>query len=245
MKFALVTGAGSGIGRAAAHALMGAGWHVTLVGRRQDALAETAQAAPEQATILPGDVGVPAEVDRIFAEHAARHGRLDLLFNNAGRGAPAVPLDELPVETFLDTVAVNLVGSVLCARAAFGQMRRQVPQGGRIINNGSLSAYVPRPHSVPYSTTKHAITGLTRCLALDGRVYGIAAGQLDIGNAVTPLTERMTDGVLQADGHLAPEPRMDVAQAGAAVLHMANQPPGANVLFMTVMATDMPFVGRG
>lgn len=245
MKFALVTGAGSGIGRAASHALMGAGWHVTLVGRRQDALAETALAAPDRATILSGDVGVPAEVERIFADHAARHTRLDLLFNNAGRGAPAVPLDELPVDTFLDTVAVNLIGSVLCARAAFGLMRRQDPQGGRIINNGSLSAYVPRPHSVPYTTTKHAITGLTRCLALDGRPYGIAAGQIDIGNAATDLTLRMTDGVLQADGHLAPEPRMDVTQAGAAVLHMASLPPGANVLFMTVMATNMPFAGRG
>lgn len=243
MKFALVTGAGSGIGRAAAHALMGAGWHVTLVGRRADALTETAGSGP--ATVLAGDVGVPAEVDRIFAAHRARHGRLDLLFNNAGRGAPAVPIDELPVDTFLDTVAVNLIGSVLCARAAFGIMRHQDPQGGRIINNGSLSAYVPRPHSIPYSTTKHAITGLTRCLALDGRAYGIAAGQLDIGNAVTPLTERMAEGVLQANGDLAPEPRMDVAQAGAAVLHMANQPPGANVLFMTVMATTMPFTGRG
>ncbi len=245
MKFAVVTGAGSGIGRAAAHALMGAGWHVTLVGRRADALTETAALAPDHATVLPGDVSDPADIARVFAAHQAQHGRLDLLFNNAGRGAPAVPIDELPVEAFLDTVAVNLVGSVLCARAAFGLMRHQDPQGGRIINNGSLSAYVPRPHSIPYSTTKHAITGLTRCLALDGRVYGIAAGQLDIGNAVTPLTERMTEGVLQADGHLAPEPRMDVAQAGAAVLHMASQPPGANVLFMTVMATTMPFTGRG
>ncbi len=243
MKFALVTGAGSGIGRAAAHALMYAGWHVTLVGRRPDALQKTAGSG--QATVLAGDVGVPAEVERIFATHAAQHGRLDLLFNNAGRSAPAVPIDELPVETFLDTVAVNLIGSVLCARAAFGLMRRQDPQGGRIINNGSLSAYVPRPHSIPYSTTKHAITGLTRCLALDGRPYGIAAGQIDIGNAMTPLTERMNDGVPQADGRMAVEPRMDVSQAGAAVLHMANQPPGANVLFMTVMATAMPYTGRG
>lgn len=240
-----MTGAGSGIGRAVAERLMGAGWHVSLVGRRVDALDATAATHPDQATVLPGDVGVPAEIERVFAAHEAAYGRIDLLFNNAGRGAPAVPLDELAVTAFLDTVAVNLVGSVLCARAAFGLMRRQVPGGGRIINNGSISAYAPRPHSVPYTTTKHAITGLTRCLALDGRPYGIMAGQIDIGNAATELTDRMAAGVLQADGRLVPEPRMDVSHAADAVLHMASLPPGANVLFMTVMAASMPFVGRG
>ena len=241
----MVTGAGSGIGRATAAALMGAGWHVTLVGRRVEALHATAALHAGRATVLPGDIGQPAEVERIFAAQHAQHGRLDLLFNNAGRGAVAVPIDELAVEDLLDTIQVNLTGSILCARAAFGLMRRQEPQGGRIVNNGSISAHAPRPHSIPYTTTKHAITGLTKCLALDGRAYGIAAGQIDIGNAATELTDRMVAGVLQSDGRLAAESRMDVSHAAAAVLHMASLPPGANVLFMTVMATSMPFVGRG
>ena len=245
MKYALVTGAGSGIGRAAALALMHAGWHVTLVGRREDALQETATLHEGGATVLAGDITQPQTVEYIFAAQQAQHGRLDLLFNNAGRGTAAVPIDELAVDDLLDTIAVNLTGSILCARAAFALMRRQTPQGGRIINNGSISATAPRPHSIPYTTTKHAISGLTKCLALDGRAYGIAAGQIDIGNAVTELTARMVGGVLQADGRLAPEARMDVAHAAAAVLHMASLPPEANVLFMTVMATAMPFVGRG
>ena len=245
MKYALVTGAGSGIGRATALALMHAGWHVTLVGRREDALQETAALHEGGATVLAGDITQPQMVEHIFAAQQAQHGRLDLLFNNAGRGTAAVPIDELAVDDLLDTIAVNLTGSILCARAAFALMRRQTPQGGRIINNGSISATAPRPHSIPYTTTKHAISGLTKCLALDGRAYGIAAGQIDIGNAVTELTARMVGGVLQADGRLVPEARIDVAHAAAAVLHMASLPPEANVLFMTVMATAMPFVGRG
>ena len=246
MKIALVTGAGSGVGRSTALALVEAGWTVALVGRRRDALEQTAALAhPEQTFVLPGDVSQPAEVDRIFAELEKTYGRLDLLFNNAGMGAPPLPIDELPVETWMEVVGVNLTGSYLCARAAFGLMRRQTPGGGRIINNGSISAHTPRPRSTPYTATKHAITGLTKCLSLDGRPYNIAAGQIDIGNAATEMTDRMTRGVPQANGTDMVEPRMDATHVANAVVHMASLPLEANVLFMTVMASAMPFVGRG
>ena len=243
-RIALVTGAGSGVGRATAVSLMAAGWTVGLVGRRADALEETA-AMGSTALVLPADVSQPAEVDAVFATLEAGHGRLDLLFNNAGMGAPAVPVDELSVEQWMAVVAVNLTGSFLCARAAFGLMRRQSPQGGRIINNGSVSSHAPRPFSAPYTATKHAITGLTRSLSLDGRAYDIACGQIDIGNAATPMTERMTRGVPQANGSTMVEPRMDTQVVADAVVHMASLPLEANVQFMTVMATKMPFIGRG
>ena len=245
-KIALVTGAGSGVGRAAALALAGAGWNVGLVGRRVDALQETAslgQAA--QFLVLPADVSQPAAVDRAFATLEQRWGRLDALFNNAGTGTPAMTVDELSVEQWLGVVAVNLTGSYLCARAAFALMRRQRPGGGRIINNGSVSAHVPRPGSAPYTTTKHAITGLTKSLALDGRPFDIVASQIDIGNAITPMTERMTKGVPQPDGTMMVEPRMDVRHVGDMVAHIAGMPLDANVQFVTVMATKMPFIGRG
>ena len=241
---ALVTGAGSGVGRDTAVALMAVGWTVALVGRRAEALHETA-AMGGSAMVLPADVSQPAEVDRAFAELEAAHGRLDLLFNNAGMGAPAVPVDELSVDQWMAVVGVNLTGSFLCARAAFGLMRRQTPQGGRIINNGSVSAHAPRPFSAPYTATKHAITGLTKSLSLDGRAFDIACGQIDIGNAATPMTERMTRGVPQANGTTMVEPRMDPQVVAEAVVHMASLPLEANVQFMTVMATKMPFVGRG
>ena len=245
MKIAVVTGAGSGVGRATAQTLMRHGWTVALIGRREAPLHETAAGAPAQAMVLPADVSQPAEVDRVFATIEQAHGRVDFLFNNAGSGAPPLPIDELPVETWMSVVGVNLNGAYLCARAAFGIMRRQTPQGGRIVNNGSISAHAPRPRSTPYTATKHAITGLTKCLALDGRPYNIACGQIDIGNAATPMTERMTAGVPQANGTTMIEPRMDSQHVADSVLHMAQLPLDANVLFMTVMATQMPFVGRG
>ncbi len=244
-RIALVTGAGSGVGRASAQALLGAGWTVALVGRRADALEATAASSPERCLVVPADVSQPAEVDAAFAKVEAAFGRLDLLFNNAGMGAPAVPIDELPVEQWMAVVGVNLTGSFLCARAAFGLMRRQQPGGGRIINNGSISAYAPRPFSAPYTATKHAITGLTKSLSLDGRAYDIACGQIDIGNAATEMTDRMTRGVLQANGATMVEPRMDPQHVADAVVHMASLPPDANIQFVTVMATKMPFVGRG
>ena len=245
-KIALVTGAGSGVGRAAAAGLMRAGWTVALVGRRADALRETAAlSGPEQSLVLPADVSQPGEVDGVFAQAEARFGRLDLLFNNAGRGTPAVTPDELEVDLWMQVVAVNLTGSFLCARAAFGLMRRQAPQGGRIINNGSISAHAPRPGSVAYTSTKHAITGLTRSLSLDGRRFGIACGQIDIGNAATEMTERMTAGVPQANGSMMVEPRMDVRHVADTLVLMAGMPLDANVQFVTVMATEMPFIGRG
>jgi NAD(P)-dependent dehydrogenase (short-subunit alcohol dehydrogenase family) len=244
---ALVTGAGSGVGRAAALALLGGGWKAALLGRRRDALEETAAqaGAGAEVLILPCDVSDPVAVDAAFAASVDKFGRLDLLFNNAGTNAPAKPIDELSVEEWSSVIAVNLHGAFLCARAAFAQMRRQDPQGGRIINNGSISAHVPRPGSVPYTTSKHAITGLTRCLSLDGRPFNIACGQIDIGNAASPMTERMVDGVPQADGSRRPEPRMDVNHVGQAVLNMANLPLETNVQFITIMATKMPFIGRG
>ena len=248
-RVALVTGAGSGIGRACALALHAAGYHVVLAGRRLDALAQTiAQAGTGSAAQLlavPTDVGDPASVKALFAKTEQAFGRLDLLFNNAGMGAPAVPMEELSYEQWKAVVDVNLTGPFLCTQAAIRLMKSQSPQGGRIINTGSISAYAPRPFSAPYTATKHAISGLTRSTALDCRRYNIACGQIDIGNAATEMTERMAAGVIQADGSTKVEPRMNVKHVADAVVHMASLPLDANVLFMTVMATNMPFVGRG
>lgn len=239
----LVTGAGSGIGRATAQAFIAAGWRVALLGRRRAALEETAGAG--EALVLPADAGVPEEVDAAFAEVARVWGRLDVLFNNAGISVPAAPIDEIAVEDWLRLSQVNITGMFLCARAAFGLMRRQDPQGGRIINNGSISAHVPRPGSVPYTMSKHAVTGLTKTLALDGRRFDIACGQIDIGNALTDMAAKFTQGVPQADGSVRVEPVMDVAHVADAVLHMAGLPLSVNVPFLTIMARDMPYVGRG
>lgn len=247
-KIALVTGAGSGIGRAAALALHAAGYAVVLAGRRAAPLEETARLAQHaERTLLPvpTDVSDPASVRALFARIVEAFGRLDLLFNNAGIAAPSVPLEELTYEQWSAVVGVNLSGAFLCAQEAIRLMKAQRPRGGRIINNGSLSAHVPRPHSAPYTATKHAITGLTRCIALDGRGYDVACGQIDVGNAATEMTEGMAAGVPQANGTTMVEPRMDVRHVAEAVLYMANLPLDANVLFMTVMATEMPFVGRG
>jgi NAD(P)-dependent dehydrogenase (short-subunit alcohol dehydrogenase family) len=242
---ALVTGAGTGVGRATARALAGAGWRVALAGRREGPLAETAAALEGDALVLPCDVADPAQVEAMMAAIVSRWGRLDLLFNNAGRGFKAATIDETPVEEWLDVVRVNLTGSFLCARAAFAQMRRQSPQGGRIINNGSVSAQAPRPGSVAYTATKHAITGLTKSLSLDGRPFDIACGQVDIGNALTEMAQAMTVGVPQADGSVRAEPTMDPEDVARTVLHMASLPLSANIPFVTVMATKMPLVGRG
>jgi NAD(P)-dependent dehydrogenase (short-subunit alcohol dehydrogenase family) len=246
-KIALVTGAGTGVGKATASTLVAHGWTVVFVGRRREPLdaAVTAAGAPDRAIAMSCDISDAKQVDGLFAEVKARFGRLDLLFNNAGMSYKSVMIDEIPVEAWNDVVGVNLTGSFLCARAAFGMMRRQSPRGGRIINNGSVSAYAPRPGSVPYTATKHAITGLTKTLALDGRPFDIACGQIDIGNALTEMAAPMTKGVPQANGTIAPDATMDVQHVADAVLHMASLPLGANVLFMTVMATKMPYVGRG
>ena len=247
-KIALVTGAGSGIGRAATLALLRAGYTVVLAGRRLDALERTiaeAEVPASQALAIPTDVGDAAAVAALFDETREAFGRLDLLFNNAGIGAPPVPLEDVTVAQWNAVVAVNLTGPFLCTQAAFRLMKSQTPMGGRIINNGSISAHAPRPYSAPYTATKHAITGLTRSTALDGRPYHIACGQIDIGNAATEMTAKMKAGVRQADGETAVEPTMDVENVAQAVLYMAGLPLDANVLFMTVMATDMPFVGRG
>jgi NAD(P)-dependent dehydrogenase (short-subunit alcohol dehydrogenase family) len=247
-KIALVTGAGSGIGRASALALLAAGYHVVLAGRRVDALRETATLAGEasaRALPVPTDLTQPAAVQALFETVRTTYGRLDLLFNNAGMGAPAVPMDELTWEQWKAVVDVNLNAVFLCTQQAFKLMRHQSPRGGRIINNGSISAHVPRPFSGPYTATKHAITGLTRATSLDGRAWDIACGQIDIGNAATDMTERMTKGVLQPNGEMIPEPRMDVRHVADAVVHMASLPLSANIQFMTVMATNMPFIGRG
>ena len=245
---AIVTGAGSGIGRAVSLALLKAGWSVALAGRRPEPLAETAamagDAAP-RALAHPTDVADPTSVAALFDATKARFGRLDLLFNNAGTGAPPVPLEDLSVDHWKRVVDINLTGAFLCTQAAFRLMKDQDPRGGRIVNNGSISAHVPRPRSVAYTATKHAITGLTRSAALDGRAYDIAVGQIDIGNAGTEMTRAMAKGVLQADGSVAPEPVMDVQAVADAVLYMAGLPLEANVQFMTVMATKMPFIGRG
>ena len=244
-KIALVTGAGSGIGRAAALALAKAGWAVALAGRRAEALTATAAQTGGTTLAVPTDVADEGSVKALFAAIEARFGRLDLVFNNAGTGAPPVPLEELDVAAWRQVVDVNLTGAFLCTQGAFRIMKAQDPRGGRIINNGSISAHVPRPRSVAYTATKHAITGLTRSTSLDGRAYDIACGQIDIGNAGTEMTSRMAKGVPQADGTLAPEPLMDVQAVADAVVFMAGLPLDANVQFMTVMATKMPFIGRG
>jgi len=247
-KTAIVTGAGSGIGRATALALLREGYSVVLAGRRLEPLERTgAEAGPAggQALAVPADVSDPASVRALFEKTKETFGRLDLLFNNAGSGAPPVPLEDLTDEQWRRVVDVNLTGTFFCIREAFRLMKGQAPRGGRIINNGSLSAHAPRPHSAPYTAAKHAITGLTRSAALDGRKYGIACGQIDVGNAATEMTARMKNGALQADGETAVEPTMDVEHVARAVLYMAGLPLDANVLFMTVMATNMPFVGRG
>ncbi|KVG64839.1 SDR family oxidoreductase [Burkholderia pseudomultivorans] len=246
-QFAAVTGAGSGIGRAAAVALAGAEFTVALIGRTEASLRETQEAIRAtggDAHVFPADVTDEASVDHAFAQIAQQFGRLDVLFNNAGRNAPPVSLDAYELDVWNAVVATNLTGVFLCARAAWRIMKAQTPQGGRIINNGSISAYSPRPETIAYTATKHAVTGITRSLALDGRAYNIACGQIDIGNAATPLTERMTQGVPQADGSVAPEARMDVAHVANAVVQMASLPLDANILNMTIMATAMPFVGR-
>ena len=235
----LITGAGAGIGRATARLFLAEGWEVTLLGRRRAALEETANGAP--ARILIADVGDPAGVEAAFAQLP----RLDVLFNNAGISAPAAPIDEIPVETWLDVSRTNITGMFLCARAAFGLMRRQSPQGGRIINNGSISAHVPRPGSTPYTMSKHAVTGLTRTLGLDGRAFDIACAQIDIGNALTDMAAAFTKGVPQADGATRVEPVMDVDHVARMVLHMASLPLDVNTPFVTIMARDMPYIGRG
>lgn len=245
-KVAIVTGAGSGIGRAVSLALVRSGWSVTLAGRRADVLQETADLAGAEATLVQAtDVSDPDSVDALFAATKARFGRLDLLFNNAGTGAPPTPLEDHSIEHWRRVVDVNLTGAFLCTRAAFRLMKDQDPRGGRIINNGSISAHAPRPRSIAYTATKHAITGLTRSISLDGRAYDIACGQIDIGNAATDMTRAMAKGVPQPDGSLKVEPTMDVQAVADAVLYMAGLPLSANVQFMTVMATQMPFVGRG
>ncbi|MCI4143952.1 MULTISPECIES: SDR family oxidoreductase [Streptomyces] len=243
---AVVTGAGSGIGRAVTRELLRGGWSVVLAGRRAQALEETAEEAGGDTLIVPTDVSRPADVEALFAATVGRFGRVDLLFNNAGTSGPGgVPVEELPYEAWRHVVDTNLNGAFLCAQAAYRQMKGQSPQGGRIINNGSVSAHVPRPRSVAYTATKHALTGLTKSLALDGRPYRIAVSQIDIGNAATEMTERMRAGVLQANGEIAPEPVMDVADVARTVRHMAELPLEANVQFATVLATGMPYVGRG
>lgn len=247
-KVALVTGAGSGVGRATALALLEEGYSVVLAGRRPEPLAGTIAAAGSagaRAIAVPTDVSDPLAVRALFDRTKAEFGRLDLLFNNAGTGAPAIPLEDLTVDQWRRVVDVNLTGPFLCTQAAFRLMKDQDPRGGRIINNGSISAQTPRPNSAPYTATKHAIAGLTKSTALDGRKYDIACGQIDIGNAETDLTARMKDGVLQAHGAIAVEPTMDVVHVARAVVYMASLPLDANVLFLTVMATKMPFVGRG
>ena len=247
LKVALVTGAGSGIGRASALALNRAGFSVVLAGRRADELsltADQAQGGPEVLAV-PTDVADPDAVAALFARVQSHFGRLDVLFNNAGTGAPPVPFEDLDLKAWKRVVDVNLTGAFLCTQGAFRIMKAQTPQGGRIINNGSISAHAPRPRSAAYTATKHAITGLTRSTSLDGRAYDIACGQIDIGNAATEMTARMSQGVPQADGGMAVEPVMDVQAVADAVVYMAGLPLSANVQFMTVMATKMPFIGRG
>ncbi len=247
-KIALVTGAGSGIGRAVALKLQANGYDVALAGRRASELDKTvslAAAGGGRMIAVPTDVGKPESVDALFDAVAKEFGRLDVLFNNAGMGAPGIPMEELTYEQWSAVVAVNLTGAFLCAQRAMKMMKNQTPRGGRIINNGSISATTPRPNSAPYTATKHAISGLTKSTALDGRKYDIACGQIDIGNAETEMTARMKRGILQANGEIAVEPTMDVDNVARAVVYMASLPLDANVLFLTVMATKMPFVGRG
>jgi len=247
-KVAIVTGAGTGVGRAAALALMKAGYAVVLAGRRKDKLDEVAaEGSQGQSLAVATDVADPASIKALFAIVKEKYGRLDVLFNNAGIGAPAVPLEDLPYDTWMNVVQTNLTGMFLCTQEAIKIMKAQSPRGGRIVNNGSISAHAPRPYSVAYTSTKHAITGLTKSTSLDTRKYDICVSQIDIGNAATPLTERMVqgDGVLQPDGHKMIEPRMDADNVGAAVVYIAGLPLDTTVLFMTVMANTMPFVGRG
>jgi NAD(P)-dependent dehydrogenase (short-subunit alcohol dehydrogenase family) len=247
-KVALITGAGSGIGRAVAIGFLQAGYTVALAGRRPELLEETATLSKvdrARALVVPTDVSRPDSVRALFDRVVAEGGRLDVLFNNAGGGAPPIPLEELTPAQWQSVVDVNLTGVFLCLQQAFRVMKAQDPRGGRIINNGSISAHAPRPNSAPYTATKHAVTGLTKSASLDGRAYDIAVGQIDIGNAATPMTARMPQGVMQPYGQMAAEPVMDVNVVASAVLHMAALPLEANVLFMTVMATKMPFVGRG
>jgi len=246
-RVALVTGAGTGIGKAAALALLKDGYHVALVGRRGELLEKTAadSGAEDRAMVLPADITKPENVRAIFAKVKDAWGRLDVLFNNAGMGLPAVPMEELTVEQWKSVVDINLNAMFWCTQEAIKIMKAQAPKGGRIINNGSISAHAPRPMSVAYTATKHAVTGLTKCVSLDGRKHDIACGQIDIGNAATEMTERMKAGVPQADGSTMVEPRMDVRHVAAAVVYMASLPLDANVEFMTIMATKMPFIGRG
>jgi NAD(P)-dependent dehydrogenase (short-subunit alcohol dehydrogenase family) len=244
-KIAMITGAGSGVGRAVAKALAPLGWQLVLVGRKRETLEETAQGLKGDHLVAPADVGDPAQVKAIFAQTKDKFGRLDMLFNNAGMGTPAIPMEELSFEQWQAVVNVNLTGAFLCAQEAIRMMKAQTPQGGRIINNGSISADRPRPHSAPYTATKHAITGLTKSIILDGRPFDITAGQVDIGNAATEMTERMTKGVLQPDGELRVEPRMDVNHVAQQVAFMAGLPLESNVAFVTIMATKMPLFGRG
>ena len=245
-KIALVTGAGSGVGKATALALAKAGWTVVLAGRRKDHLDATAEAAsPAKSLAVATDVTDPDSVTSLFRVIDQSFGRLDLLFNNAGMSGKNVLLEDLPFEDWKAIVDVNLTGSFLCLQGAFALMKRQSPQGGRIINNGSISAHVPRPNSIAYTATKHAVTGMTRTASLDGRKYGIAVGQIDIGNAATEMTQRMDAGVPQADGSTKPEPKMDAGNVADTIVHMASLPLDANIQFVTVMATKMPFIGRG
>jgi NAD(P)-dependent dehydrogenase (short-subunit alcohol dehydrogenase family) len=247
-RIAVITGAGSGIGRASAHALLEAGWNVVLAGRRPEMLEETAslaKAPPPRTLIVPTDLRDPAQIAALFDAVKRTYGRIDLLFNNAGISTRNVPFEELTYEQWSDVVAVNLTGAFLCAQHAWRMMKEQDPQGGRIINNGSVSAHVPRRNSTPYASTKHALTGLTRSLSLDGRQYNIACGQIDIGNAATSRNEDTARGRLQATGKVEAEPRMDVRHVAEGVLYMAQLPLEANVQFMTVMATRMPYIGRG
>jgi NAD(P)-dependent dehydrogenase (short-subunit alcohol dehydrogenase family) len=247
-KIAVVTGAGSGIGRATAHALLEAGWTVVLAGRRREMLEETvalAKVEPPRTLVVPTDVRDPAAVAALFARVKETYGRIDLLFNNAGTSTRGIPFEDLTFEQWSDVVATNLTGSFLCAQHAFRMMKSQQPQGGRIINNGSVSAHVPRRNSTPYASTKHALTGLTRSLSLDGRQYDIACGQIDIGNAATTRNEDTARGRLQATGRVEAEPRMDVHDVAKGVVYMASLSLEANVQFMTVMATKMPYIGRG
>ena len=245
-RVAVVTGGGSGIGAAAAVALARDGWQVVIAGRREQALADLAAAYPDlRLDPIPADVTAEESVRALFAETVARHGRVDLLFNNAGMSSPPRDLTDIPLAEWQAVIDLNLTGAFLCTREAFAIMRQQEPQGGRIINNGSISAHAPRPRSVAYTATKHAITGLTKATALDGRPYDIACGQIDIGNAATDMTQAMTEGVPQADGSLRPEPRMRVEDVARAVAYMASLPLDANVATMTVLATKVPFIGRG
>jgi len=247
-RIALVTGAGSGVGKAAALALLAAGWRVALVGRRPEPLQEVAAesgVAAERYLVVPGDVSDEASVQAMFATVTSRFGRLDLLFNNAGVNAPGIPLEDLSLDQWKNVVDINLTGMFLCIREAFRVMKAQSPRGGRIINNGSISATTPRPNSIAYTSTKHAVSGLTKTASLDGRKYDIAVGQIDIGNAATDMAMRMAKGVLQANGEVAVEPLMDVNIVGQSIVYMASLPLEANVMFHTVMATKMPFAGRG